>query len=78
VDLFYGGDPREGASDAVAVEMEAATLFSVGAREGAAVACLLAVSDTFDASGARSRIDDEVLLSAAEAMGRAAIAALEA
>jgi uridine phosphorylase len=77
VDLFYGGDPREGARDAVAVEMEAATLFSVGASEGAAVGCLLAVSDTFDATGARSRIDDEALLSAAEAMGRAAIGALE-
>jgi uridine phosphorylase len=77
VDLFYGGDPHEGAADAVAVEMEAATLFSLGAREGAAVGCLLAVSDTFDASGARSRIDDETLLTAAEAMGAAAIAALE-
>jgi uridine phosphorylase len=77
VDLFYGGDPRDGAGDAVAVEMEAAALFSVGAREGAAVGCLLAVSDTFDANGVRSRIDDDRLLSAAEAMGRAAIAALE-
>lgn len=77
VDLFYGGDPRALAEDAVAVEMEAATLFAVGAREGAAVGCLLAVSDTFDANGVRTRIDDESLLSAAEAMGASALAALE-
>jgi uridine phosphorylase len=78
VDLFYGGDdPSAGAGDAVAVEMEAAALFAVGAAAGIAVACALTVSDTFDATGARSRIDDELLMSAAEAMGATAIAALE-
>ena len=78
VDLFYGGgDPREGAGDALAVEMEAAALFAVGATAGIAVACALTVSDTFDATGERSRIDDELLMSAAEAMGATAIAALE-
>ena len=56
--------------------MEAAALFAVGATAGVPVACVLAVSDTFDASGARRRIDDKTLLAAAEAMGRAAIAAL--
>ena len=40
------------------------------------VACVLAVSDTFDASGARRRIDDDALLAAAERMGAGAIAAL--
>ncbi|HTR72394.1 MAG TPA: hypothetical protein VMG80_02265, partial [Solirubrobacteraceae bacterium] len=61
---------------ALAVEMEAATLFAVGARAGIPVACVLAVSDVFDDAGARTRIDDESLLSAAEAMGAAAVAAL--
>jgi purine-nucleoside phosphorylase len=57
--------------------MEAAALFAVGAAAGIAVECALTVSDTFDATGERSRIDDELLLSAAEAMGATAIAALE-
>jgi nucleoside phosphorylase len=56
--------------------MESSALFAVGARAGIEVACLLAVSDTFDAHGARTRIDDHALLAAAEAMGRAATSAL--
>ncbi len=76
VDLFYGGDPHEGAGDALAVEMEAATLFAIGANTGVPVACMLVVSDTFDADDARRRIDDHVLVESAEKMGRAAIAAL--
>jgi purine-nucleoside phosphorylase len=79
VDLFYDADERSrSAGDAVAVEMEAATLFAVGERAGVRVGCVLAVSDTFDARGARARADDETLLAAAQAMGRAAIAALGA
>ncbi len=78
VDLFYGGDERTAHSDALAVEMEAAALFATGAAAGVPVACMLAVSDTFDARAARTRIDDAVLLDAAERMGRAAIAALSA
>jgi len=42
------------------------------------VACVLAVSDTFGPSGARRRIDDDSLLTAAEAMGATALAALSA
>jgi uridine phosphorylase len=76
VDLFYGGDERARHNDAVAVEMEAAALFAVGAAAGVPVACVLAVSDTFDGVGERERIDDEALLDAAERMGGAAIAAL--
>jgi uridine phosphorylase len=79
-DLFYEADAerserwrREGA---IAVEMEASALFAVGEREGIEVACLLAVSDTFDADGKRTHIDDHELLAASEAMGRAATAAL--
>jgi uridine phosphorylase len=79
-DLFYEHGADRGArgreEGAIAVEMEASALFAVGERAGIEVACVLAVSDTFDAGGARTRIDDHELLAAAEAMGRAAIAAL--
>jgi DeoD family purine-nucleoside phosphorylase len=86
VDLFYeptgGRAPGQGrsqhAADALAIEMEAATLFTVAAAASVPVACVLAVSDTFDAAGARTHIDDEPLLQAAEAMGALAIAALPA
>jgi DeoD family purine-nucleoside phosphorylase len=78
VDLFYEGDSPGGGEDALAVEMEAATLFAVGARAGIPVGCVLAVSDTFDADGNRRRIEDEALVTAAEKMGAAAIAALTA
>jgi len=82
VDLFYDPDPAGGASrgqgaeGALAVEMEAATLFAVGARAEIPVACVLTVSDTFSAEGARQRIDDPALLDGAEAMGAVAVAAL--
>jgi uridine phosphorylase len=76
VDLFYeDGDPGAG-RDAIAVEMEAAALFALGARAGIAVGCVLVVSDTFDARGERERIEDHELLAAAEKMGATAIAAL--
>jgi uridine phosphorylase len=75
VDLFYGDD-NPGDGDALAVEMEAATLFAVGARARIPVGCVLTVSDTFDRDGARERIEDDALLAAAEKMGTAAIAAL--
>jgi uridine phosphorylase len=76
VDLFYDSRLPQAAEEALAVEMEAAALFALGAGAGVPVACVLAVSDTFDSSGARERIDDGTLLAAAEAMGSAAIAAL--
>ncbi|MHB8532896.1 MAG: phosphorylase family protein [Solirubrobacteraceae bacterium] len=80
VDLFYeeGADQRPvGSEDALAVEMEAATLFALGAARGVPVACLLAVSDTFErSSGERQRIEDEQLLQASLRAGRAAAAAL--
>ena len=75
VDLFYDDLPA-GAADALAIEMESATLFAVGARAEVPVACVLTVSDTFDARGARARIDDHALPAAAEAMGAVAVAAL--
>jgi uridine phosphorylase len=76
VDLFYDDGRRPSAADALAIEMEAATLFAVGASRGIAVACMLAVSDTFDADGGRRRIADPELLAAAARMGAAAAAAL--
>ncbi|MFZ1153402.1 MAG: hypothetical protein WAN93_00710, partial [Solirubrobacteraceae bacterium] len=79
-DLFYQRDDRRhhawGEEGALAVEMEAAALFALGASAGVPVACVLAVSDTFDATGARRRIDDDALLSVVETMGTVAAAAL--
>jgi uridine phosphorylase len=75
VDLFYDEREREH-GDAVAVEMEAATLFALGATLQVPVACVLTVSDVFDASGARTRIAAAALHEAAETMGRVALAAL--
>jgi uridine phosphorylase len=75
-DLFY-----EGALDAwrsrgaVAVEMEAATMFALGKRVGVATGCVLAVSDTFE-DGTRHRIEDDDLAEAAERMGALAADAL--
>jgi DeoD family purine-nucleoside phosphorylase len=76
VDLFYKNGNPSADRDALAVEMEAATLFAVGARAGIPVGCVLAVSDTFDVDGNRKRIEDDALLAAAEKMGAAAVAAL--
>jgi DeoD family purine-nucleoside phosphorylase len=81
VDLFYEADgqrtdPHAGAQQALAVEMEAATLFALGAGKGMAVGCILAVTDVFERDGARVRIDERSLLQAAERMGVAAVAAL--
>jgi len=86
VDLFYDDGPASQLDAArsrgdpvpLAVEMEAAALFALGARAEVAVACMLAVSDTFDAQGVRTRIDDHALRRAAERMGAAAVAALSA
>ncbi len=76
VDLFYERGPAGAGHDALAVEMEAATLFALGGAEGVPVACVLTVTDTFDADGGRHRIGGEQLLAAAERMGAAALAAL--
>ena len=78
-DLFYEPDDRRHDTwverGAVAVEMEAATLFALGALAAVSVGCLLVVSDTFDPAGARIRIEDDSLVEAVEAMGGAAAAA---
>ena len=84
-DVFYDGDepdeqgrPRTEAwrgRGAAAIEMEAATLFTLGRRLRVATGCVLTVSDTFD-EGGRRRIEDEALAEAAAKMGSAAAAAL--
>jgi uridine phosphorylase len=82
-DLFYEptSEREHGwrAAGAVAVEMEAATLFTIGERAGVAVACVLTVSNTIaSAEEQHERINDDALLASAEAMGSAAVAALGA
>lgn len=81
-DLFYERDSERNvawsAEGAIAVEMEAAALYAVGAAAGIQVACILVVTDTFDGSGARTRIDDDALVSAAQAMGDVSLQALQA
>jgi uridine phosphorylase len=78
-DLFYEVDPgareRWVAEGAEAVEMEAAALFSLGARLGVAVGCALVVSDVFP-GGTRRRITDQALAGAVERMGSCAADAL--
>jgi uridine phosphorylase len=71
-DVFYGeAPPHDGA---LAIEMEAATLFQLGANLGVATGCVLGVSDTL--AGDRERIDEEGLAALGEAVGRAGAAAL--
>jgi purine-nucleoside phosphorylase len=67
-DLFYDPDPAP-PPEALAIEMEAATIFAVAAQHGLPAACLLAVTDIV---ATRERIGDEALAAAEEALGRAA------
>ena len=75
-DLFYDGDDRVPdwiAAGALAVEMEAATIFTVAARRGVQAGCALLVSDLV---GSKQRIEPEALHTAELELGRLAIAAL--
>jgi len=80
-DLFY--DPRHGivddwrAAGAQVIEMEAATLLALAAREGVACAVVLAVSDVLGGES-RQRIEHEALQEAGVALGRAGYEALAA
>jgi uridine phosphorylase len=76
VDLFYERGPLGGGHEALAVEMEAAALFALGAAQSVPVGCILVVSDTFGPAGERARIEDHVLHEAVERAARAALAAL--
>src|SRR5437588_7956187 len=75
-DLFY--NPNEGqyerwsARGVLAVEMEAAALFTVGALRGIETGCLLTVSDIV-VEGVFTRISDEELKAAVDRMTRIAL-----
>jgi DeoD family purine-nucleoside phosphorylase len=77
-DLFYDPDParadRWTRAGALAVEMEAATLFRIAERHGLAAACVCVVSDLVST---RERIGTDALEAAEGEMGRVAAAALE-
>jgi DeoD family purine-nucleoside phosphorylase len=73
VDLFYDAPPPP--DGALAVEMEAATIFQLARRLGVAAACVLGVSDEL-AGGERRRLDEEGLERLGEAVGRAALLGL--
>jgi len=53
------GEPGRRRRRALAVEMEAATLFALAAARGFAAGALLVVSDTFSSDGVRERITPE-------------------
>ena len=78
-DLFF--DPRDGlaaawqGSGAAVVEMEAAAVFQVAARRGAAAACVLAVTDVPAPEGTL-RLDEEELRRLGLRLGEAGYAAL--
>lgn len=79
-DLFYDPEPARAAAwtadGVLAVEMEAATVLQVAARRGVPAGVVLAVTDTFAGDGARSRIDEDALLRAAERLGDVGAAGL--
>jgi uridine phosphorylase len=77
-DLFYdgpAGEEREwAAAGAVAVEMEAATLFALARRRQLQAACVLLVTDLLGPS--RTRISAEALHAGEERLGAVAVRAL--
>jgi purine-nucleoside phosphorylase len=77
-DLFYGSADRHAGwieAGALAVEMEAATIFTIAARRSVEAGCALLVSDTLH--GDFQRIGEHALHEAELALGRLAVAALE-
>jgi DeoD family purine-nucleoside phosphorylase len=80
-DTFY--DPDEGRHErwssrgVLAVEMEAAVLFTIGALRGVQAGCLLTVSDIV-VGGAFTRISDDELRAAVDRMTRLALSTVTA
>ena len=76
-DLFYNPDEgqyeRWSKRGVLAVEMEAAALFTVGAIRGVAAGCLLTVSDIV-VEGVFTRISDDELRAAVDRMTKVALA----
>ena len=80
-DLFYNPDgeqyARWSSRGVLAVEMEAAVLFTLGALRGVQAGCLLTVSDVV-VEGEFKRISDEELRAAVDRMTRVALATVTA
>ena len=80
-DLFYNPDEgqyeRWSKRGVLAVEMEAAALFTVGAIRGVQAGCLLTVSDIV-VEGVFTRISDDELKAAVDRMTRIALGAVTA
>ena len=80
-DLFYNPDEgqyeRWSSRGVLAVEMEAAVLFTLGALRGVEAGCLLTVSDVV-VEGAFTRISDDELRAAVDRMTRVALATVTA
>jgi purine-nucleoside phosphorylase len=80
-DTFYDPDAerhaRWSARGVLAVEMEAAVLFTIGALRKVKAGCLLTVSDIV-VGGAFTRISDEDLQAAVDRMTRVALATVTA
>lgn len=80
-DLFYNPDEgqyeRWSKRGVLAVEMEAAALFTVGALRGVQAGCLLTVSDIV-VEGVFTRISDDELRSAVDRMTKVALATVTA
>ena len=80
-DVFYNPDDgqyeRWSRRGVLAVEMEAAVLFTLGALRGVQAGCLLTVSDIV-VEGEFTRISDEELRAAVDRMTRVALAAVTA
>ena len=68
VDLFYDAPPPP--DGALAVEMEAATIFRLAERRGVAAGCVVGVSDVLG-DDSRDRLDDDGMQALGEAVGRA-------
>jgi uridine phosphorylase len=76
-DLFYDANDRHDgwrAAGARAVEMEAATLFTIARRRGVEAGCTVLVSDTL--TGGHVRIAEDALLEAEVRLGNLAVAGL--
>jgi DeoD family purine-nucleoside phosphorylase len=78
-DVFYNPDAgqyeRWSSRKVLAVEMEAAVLYTIGALRGVQAGCLLTVSDVV-VEGEFKRISDEELRAAVDRMTRVALAAV--
>ncbi len=78
-DLFYDAEDRHAdwrAAGARAVEMEAATLFALGARHRVQTGALLVISDRLGAPAGHVRIGEDALEAAESRLGAVAVAAL--